>query len=74
MRKNNVNVPKPPKNSSVEEQIDFYDKLIEEGLDPEELRVVKRRISHIDADFEEFSVYAKKETILQCIKEMLEEC
>ena len=72
MRKNNVNVPKPPKNSSVEEQIDFYDKLIEEGLDPKELKVVKRRISHIDAEFEEFSVYAKKETILQCINEMLE--
>ena len=66
------NVPKPPAKSSVTEKLDFYDKLIEKGLDPEELKVVKRRVSYIDTEFEDIDVYVKKETMLQCINEMLE--
>lgn len=68
-----VNVPKPPKGCTTAEKLEFYDKLIQDGLNTEELKVVKRRINFIDTYFENLDVQATKELLLQCIEEMLEE-
>lgn len=71
---NKITVPHPPKEAkTVGEKLDFYNKLIEEGLDVEELKVVKRRLDFLDTYFEDSEVIIKKEVIYQCIKEMLEE-
>lgn len=71
---NKITVPHPPKEAkTVGEKLDFYNKLIEEGLDVEELKVVKRRLDFLDTYFEEPEVILQKDTILQCIEEMLEE-
>lgn len=71
---NKIIVPHPPKEAkTVGEKLDFYNKLIKEGLNVEELKVVKRRLDFLDTYFEEPEVILQKDTILQCIEEMLEE-
>lgn len=66
-------LPSPPRGSSVKEKIDFYDKLIADGLDAEQLKVVRNRLYKIDTYFQDAEVIIKKDTILQCIKDILEE-
>ncbi len=70
---NKGTVPKPPSENSVSEKLDFYNNLIENGLDIEGLKAVKRRLQFIDTYFEDTQTIIKKEVMLKCIEEMLEE-
>lgn len=70
---NKATVPKPPSGNSVSEKLDFYNNLIENGLDIEGLKAVKRRLQFIDTYFEDAEAIIKKEVMLKCIEEMLEE-
>ncbi|MCM1130119.1 MAG: hypothetical protein NC310_00450 [Roseburia sp.] len=65
-------VPTPKRGTSILEKIEFYHNLIDEGLDVEELKVVRNRIYKLKHDDnsgdEDFAI----NHILECIKEFLE--
>ncbi len=68
-----MKLPSPKKESSVKEKLDFYNNLIEEGLDIEELKIVRQRIYKIDTYFQSLEVIMQKINMLQCLKEMIME-
>lgn len=63
-------VKKPPRNSSALEKLKFYDQLIADGLNDEEIKVVRRRISNINTDFDT-QASALKNELLVCINDFL---
>lgn len=67
-----VNIPSPHRGATNCEKLDFYNHLIEEGLDVEELKIVRKRIYKINTYFDTPATI-KKGIILECIKEILSE-
>lgn len=65
-----MEVKKPPKNSSALEKLKFYDQLIADGLNDEEIKVVRRRINNINTDFDT-QASALKNELLVCINDFL---
>lgn len=67
-----IKLPSPPKGATNCEKLDFYNHLIEEGLDVEELKIVRKRIYKIDTYFD-IDAAMKKAMILQCLKDIISE-
>lgn len=65
-------VPSPKRGTSILEKIEFYHNLIDEGLDVEELKVVRNRIYKLKHDDNSGDEYLAIYQILECIKEFLE--
>ena len=68
-----IKVPSPPRGLCEEEKLLFYDKLIEQGLDAEQLKIVRNRLYKIDTDWLPVEAYILKQQMLLCIKEILAE-
>ncbi len=68
-----IKLPSPKKGSSVKEKLDFYNNLIEEGLDIEELKVVRQRLYKIDTYFQSVEIITQRINMLECLKEMISE-
>ena len=65
-----MTVKTPPRNSNSLEKLKFYDQMIADGLNEEELKVVRRRIYNINTDFDT-EASALKNTLLVCIRDFL---
>ena len=65
-----MEVKQPPRNSSALEKLKFYDQLIADGLNDEEIKVVRRRIYNINTDFDT-QASALKNELLICINDFL---
>ncbi len=68
-----LKIPSPKRGASVKEKLDFYNKLIEDGLDIDQLKVVRQRLYKVDTYFQDSEVIMQKITILQCLNEMISE-
>lgn len=66
-------LPSPKRGASVKEKLDFYNKLIEDGLDVNQLKVIRQRLYKVDTYFQDSEVIIKKITMLQCLKEIISE-
>ncbi len=66
-------LPSPKRGATPKEKLDFYNNLIEEGLDVEQLKVVRQRVYKIDTYFQDSEVIRDKIFILQCLNEMISE-
>ena len=62
-----------PKGLTPEQKLEFYDNLIQEGLNVEELIMVRNRIHNIDTYFQPTNVITKKAMILAAIQEIVAE-
>ncbi len=67
---NNI-LPFPPKGCTSRQQLEFYNKLIDDGLDQEQLRLCLGRVKRIDPYFDDQATYLQL-IMLQSIKELLE--
>ena len=65
-----MTVKTPPRNSNSLEKLKFYDQMIADGLNEEELKVVRRIIYNINTDFDT-EASALKNTLLVCIRDFL---
>lgn len=66
-------LPSPKRGASAKEKLDFYNNLIEEGLDVEQLKVVRQRLYKVDTYFQDSNVIMQKVTMLQCLNDMISE-
>lgn len=62
-----------PKGLTPEQKLEFYDNLIQEGLNVDELIMVRNRIHNIDTYFQPTNVITKKAMILAAIQEIVAE-
>lgn len=60
----------PPRNISALEKLKFYEKLTADGLNDEEIKVVRRRIHSINTDFDTQASVLKDE-LLVCINDFI---
>lgn len=66
-------LPSPKRGAYAKEKLDFYNNLIEEGLDVEQLKIVRQRIYKIDTYFQDSEVIIKRINMLQCLNDMISE-